>query len=85
MGQMRGNGSSSPFVCGGSGPWSLFVLVSARLFLVVLLVIGGPSVVGGDGAHSSMCMDGGGGRYRSSVVVVGSTSELAKAVLVRGS
>ena len=50
-------------MCGGRGPWSPFVLVSAWLVLVVLLVIGGPLVVVGDGAHSSMCVDGGGGCY----------------------
>ena len=44
-----------------------------------LVVIGGLSVMGGDGMHLSMCMDGGGGRCRSSVVVMGSISELANA------
>ena len=48
------NGSSSPFVRGGRGPWSLFVLVSARLVFIIVLAIGGPWVVSGDGAHSSM-------------------------------
>ena len=66
-------------MCGGHGPWSPFVLVSARLVFTIVLAIGGPWVVGGDGAHLSMCVDGGGGRCRSNVVVAGSTSELANA------
>ena len=48
------NGSSSLFVRCGRGPWSPFVLVSAQLVLIVVLAMGGPWVVGGDGAHSSM-------------------------------
>ena len=56
-------------MCGGRGPWSPFVLVSARLVFVV----------GGDGAHLSMRVDGGGGRCQSNVVAAGSTSELANA------
>ena len=48
------NGSSSPFVHGGCGLWSPFVLVSARLVLIVVLTIGGLWVVSRDGAHSSM-------------------------------
>ena len=51
-GRGMSNGSSSPFV--RRGPWSPFVLVSARLVLIVILAMGGPWVVGGDGAHSSM-------------------------------
>ena len=31
------NGSSSPFVCSGCGPWSPFALVSAPLVLVAVL------------------------------------------------
>ena len=47
---------------GGRGPWSLFTLVSTRLVLIVVPVIYGLAyVVGDDGAHASMCMDGGGG------------------------
>ena len=53
-GRGMSNGSSSPFVRCGRGPWSPFVLVSARLVLIVVLAMGGPWVVGGDGAHSSM-------------------------------
>ena len=66
-------------MCGGRGPWSPFVLVSARLVFIFVLAIGGPWVVGGDGAHLSMRVDGGGGRCRSNVVAAGSTSELANA------
>ena len=55
------NGSLSPFMCGGHGLWLLFMLVSAQLVLVVVLAIGGPWVVGSDGVHSSMCVDGNGG------------------------
>ena len=65
---------------GGRGPWSPFTLVSARLVLVVVLVIDGLAcVVGDDGAQASMYADGGGGCCRSSVVVVGSTSPFANA------
>ena len=66
-------------MCGGRGLWSPFVLVSARLVFIIVLAIGGPWVLGGDGAHLSMCVDGGGGRCQSNVVVAGSTSELANA------
>ena len=66
-------------MCGGRGPWSPFMLVSARLVFIFVLAIGGPWVVGGDGAHLSMRVDGGGGRCRSNVVAAGSTSELANA------
>ena len=69
----------SGVVCGGRGLWSPFVLVSARLVFIIVLAIGGPWVLGGDGAHLSMCVDGGGGRCRSNMVVAGSTSELVNA------
>ena len=48
-------------MCGGCGPWLPFVLVSTWLVLIVVLVISGPLVVGGDGTHLSMSVDGGGG------------------------
>ena len=66
----------SGVVCGGCGPWLPFVLVSAWLVFIIILAIGGPWVVGGDGAHLSMCVDGGGGHCRLNVVVAGLTSEL---------
>ena len=67
-------------MCGGRGPWSSFTLVSAWLDLVVVLVIDGVAcVVGDDGAHASMCVDGGGGHCRSSMVVVGLTLAFANA------
>ena len=47
---------------GGCGPWSLFTLMSARLVLIVVLVIDGLAcIVGDDGAQALMYMDGGGG------------------------
>ena len=73
------NGSSSLFMRGGHRPWLLFVLVSVWLVFIIVLAIGGPWVLGSDGAHLSMCVDGGGGRCRSNVVVAGSTSELVNA------
>ena len=64
------NGSLSLFMCGDHGLWSLFVLVSAQLVLVVVLAIGGPWAVGGDGVHLSMCVDGGGGHCQSNMVML---------------
>ena len=67
-------------IVGGPGSWSPFALVSARLVLIVILVIDGlVCIAGDDGAHASMCVDRGSGCCRLSVVGVWSTSAFANA------
>ena len=69
-------GSGVNIGAGKHGPHVWVLMVGGWAHLVI---IGGLSVVGSDGMHWSMCVDGGGGRCRLSMVVVGLTSELVNA------